>query len=35
MKKDFEILENWLRDDYIVLNPRKFESMNFRKTNEG
>ena len=34
LKKDFEILENWLYDNYLVLNPRKFEFMGFGKTNE-
>ena len=33
-KKDFEILENWLYDNYMVLNPCKCEFMSFGKTNE-
>ena len=34
LKKDFEILENWFYDNYMVLNPRKCEFMGFGKTNE-
>ena len=34
LKKDFEILENWFYDSYMVLNPRKCELMGFGKTNE-
>ena len=34
LKKDFEILENCLYDNYMVLNPRKCEFMGFEKANE-
>ena len=34
LKKDFEILENWLYDNYMILNPRKCEFMGTGKTNE-
>ena len=34
LKKDFEILENWFYDNYIVLNPRKCEFMGFGKTSQ-
>ena len=33
MKKDFEILEKWFYDNYMVLNPRKYDFMSIRKTN--
>ena len=31
LKKDFEILENWFYDNYMVLNPRKCEFISFGK----
>ena len=31
LKKDFEILENWFYDSYMVLNPRKCELMALEK----
>ena len=31
LKKDFEILENWFYDNYMVVNPRKWEFMGFEK----
>ena len=34
LKKDFGILENWLYDNYMVINPCKCEFMGFGKTNE-
>ena len=34
LKKDFEILEDWLYNNYMALNTRKCEFMGFRKTNE-
>ena len=34
MKKDFEILENCIYDNYMVLSPGKCEFMGFGKTNE-
>ena len=34
LKKDFEILENWFYDSYMVLNSCKCEFMGFGKTNE-
>ena len=34
MKKDFEILEDWFYDNYMVFNPRKCEFMGFGKNNE-
>ena len=34
LKKDSEILENWFYDNYVVLNPRKCEFMDFGKTNK-
>ena len=34
LEKDFEILENWFYENYMVLTPRKRELMGFGKTNE-
>ena len=34
LKKDFEIIENCVYDNYLILNPRKWEFMGFEKTNE-
>ena len=34
LKKDFEVLENWFHDNYVVLNPRKCEFMDFGKIND-
>ena len=34
LKKEFEILENWFYDNYMVLNYRKCEFMGFGKSNE-
>ena len=34
LKKDFEILENWFYNYYMVLNPRKCEFTGFGKTNK-
>ena len=33
LKKGFEILEKWFYDNYMVLNPRKYDFMSIRKTN--
>ena len=34
LKKDFEILENWFYDNYMVLNPGKCEFMGFEKNSK-
>ena len=34
LKKDFEILENWFHENYMVFNPRKCEFMIFGKNSE-
>ena len=34
LEKDFETLESWFYDNYMVLNPRKCEFIGFGKTNE-
>ena len=32
LKKDFEMLGNWFYDNYIDLNPGKYELMSFGKS---
>ena len=34
LKKNFEVLENWLYDTFMVLSPCKCEFMRFGKANE-